>query len=70
MVVHVQVGYNEYAMVNTSFRLVEKDTNDKYYKHKDEKWRAFCKKHKFHPQKDANGKIYHLYLRLCAENLI
>lgn len=43
---------------------------DKYYKHRDKKWIKFCKEHHFHPRKDANGKIYNLYLQLCAEGII
>ena len=47
-----------------------KSFEDKYYKSRDEKWRKFCKEHHFHPHKDANGKIYRLYLQLCAEGII
>lgn len=43
---------------------------DKYHKFRDEKWIKFCKEHRFHPTKDANGKIYNLYLQLCAEGII
>ena len=34
------------------------------------KWIDFCKEHHFHPVKDAYGKIYDLYLELCAEGMV
>ena len=45
----------------------------KYNPLKDEKWIEFCKKHNFHPKKDyyyGEGKIFRLYLDLCANDLI
>lgn len=36
---------------------------------KDEKWLKFCKEHKFNPQNNK-GKIYDLYLRMCAEGML
>lgn len=41
----------------------------KFDKYTEPKWVNFCKKHHFHPVKDAHGKIYELYLELCAEGL-
>lgn len=34
------------------------------------KWVDFCKKHRFHPVKDYGGKIYRMYLDMCAEGLL
>lgn len=36
---------------------------------KDEKWLKFCKEHRFNPQNNK-GKIYDLYLRMCAEGML
>jgi hypothetical protein len=40
--------------------------DDKYYAHKDEKYKRFLKTHRF----DSNPRVFDLYLRLCAENLV
>ena len=47
-----------------------KSDDDKYNKFTDPKWIKFCKDHRFHYVKDSYGKIYELYLQLCAEGLI
>lgn len=34
------------------------------------KWIKFCNKHRFHPVNDYGGKIYRMYLEMCAEGLV
>lgn len=34
------------------------------------KWIDFCNKHRFHPVNDYGGKIYRMYLDMCAEGLL
>lgn len=34
------------------------------------KWRKFCKAHNFDRIKDYGGKIYRLYLDMCAEGML
>lgn len=41
-----------------------------YHVWNDEKWKKFCKEHHFDYKNDVFGKIYDLYLRLCAEGMI
>lgn len=36
---------------------------------KDEKWLKFCKEHNFN-SKNVQGKIYNLYLEMCAEGML
>lgn len=43
-------------------------TREKYHIWEDEKWKKFCKEHNFNHRE--YGKIYDLYLRLCAEGLV
>lgn len=45
-------------------------TNDYFNKTSESKWVEHCRRHHFHPSKDAWGKIYEQYLKLCAEGLI
>ena len=35
----------------------------------DEKWLKFCKEHNFN-SKNTRGKIYNLYLEMCAEGML
>ena len=67
----VHVVYRAFEVWEISLTpLPEPECGSKYNKLSDKKWRSFCKAHHFHPTKDANGKIYDLYLKLCAEGLV
>ena len=72
MKLHIIVKYGEVMEVNPLTITIENQDKpeDKYYIHKDKKWKDFCKKHHFNPRTDVNGKIYRLYLDLCAEGII
>lgn len=72
MKVHIMVGFNDAVELNPSTVDIIEGTapSDKYYLFLDKKWQKFCKDHNFSPTKDANGKIYDLYLQLCAEGII
>lgn len=35
----------------------------------DEKWLKFCKEHNFN-SKNTRGKVYNLYLEMCAEGML
>lgn len=73
MLLRIRTGYFEVWEINpTSLSVSVEESSDfaeKYHKCKDRKWFKFCKEHNFNPYKDADGKIYDLYLRLCAEGL-
>jgi len=68
---HIVVSFGEVVEINTSSLQIdtEEDKGD-YRVWKDKKWYKFCKDHNFHPIKDAYGRIYQLYLQLCAEGII
>ena len=70
MKVHiVYKGYEVWEINLTSLPLESEGYPSKYHKGEDKKWIKFCKEHHFHPIQDAEGKIYDLYLQLCAEGL-
>lgn len=74
MKVKIQYNWTEVWEINSE-SLPDPDMNAPmdvlpFYRWKDKKWIAFCKKHHFHPLKDAYGKIYDLYLRMCGEGLV
>lgn len=48
----------------------EVPAEDHFCKFTEKKWIKFCKEHNFNPIKDCRGKIYELYLQLCAEGLV
>lgn len=53
---------------------IEVDSYDSNYEmfipQEEYKWVQFCRAHNFSPTKDYGGKIYRLYLEMCAEGLI
>lgn len=67
----VNIGY-EIVTINPFTLDIEEGNDDieRYHKSTDKKWINFCKEHGFHPIKDANNKIYDLYLQLCIEGLV
>jgi hypothetical protein len=65
----VRTSYYDYAELNIPIITVQVG-DSRFYRDREEKWIEFCKKHNFNPHKDAYGKIYDLYLELCAEGLV
>lgn len=71
MKVTIKLSMWDYIEVETTTLKKELPSGNSYFRRAEEdKWVKFCKKHNFHPIHDAHGKIYDLYLELCAEGLV
>ena len=55
--------------INTSLS-ANSSSYERFIPWEEQKWIDFCYKHKFHPVKDYGGKIYRMYLEMCAEGLV
>lgn len=69
MKVHIVYKGYEVWDINLTSLPIEPEECKRYHIGTDKKWIKFCKEHHFHPIKDSRGKIYDLYLQLCAEGL-
>lgn len=71
MIVTIKVSNTDFIQIDTdNIECEPLEAETRYSKSSDKKWIKFCKDHNFNPIKDANGKIYDLYLDFCINHLI
>ena len=67
----IKITTTEYITVEVSRPIVVDTSYDsEYFPWEDSKWKKFCKDHNFNYAQDSHGKIYDLYLQMCAEGMI
>jgi hypothetical protein len=64
--VTIMTGYYSFERVSTEIVNFGTRCDDRYRDWEDEKYKRFLKKHGFRP----NPRVYDLYLRLCAADLV
>lgn len=72
MKVTIKVSTYDVVEINIPVIMQEEcaDNNcDKYHSYADPKWKKFCRDHNFDSRKPW-GKVYDLYLRMCAEGML
>jgi hypothetical protein len=65
MKVTIQVSRYDFEIVESKV-IDDSYVDDKYHRSSDEKYIRFLKAHRF----DSSPRVFDLYLRLCAENLV